>query len=251
MASANSVLELASFQTNCAQCNLGPQCLPCGLGAKHTAELNAQVKRRRPLSRGDYVYHAGDRFRSLFAVRSGLVKTYTLDAAGNEHITGFHFPGELIGLDAVANGRHDRFARALDTTSLCEIPYDRLDELSGRIPALRHQLVRLMSQEILREEQMLMRLARMTADQRLAAFFYQLFERFSRLGYSGTRFALRISNQDLGRYLGLASETVSRLLAQLRAKGLLTVQKKQVEIHNVAQLRSAACEDEFEVAIGG
>lgn len=251
MATAKRVLDLATYKANCTNCALRVQCLSGGLNGDSLSELDAIVKRKRPHAKGEFIYHAGDTFRSLYAVRSGLVKTYTIDQAGNEHITGFHFPGELIGLDAVANGRHDRFARALDTTSLCEIPYDRLDELSGNLPALRHQLVRVMSQEIVREEQMLMRLARMNADQRMAAFFCQLSERFTRLGYSGTTFSLRISNQDLGRYLGLASETVSRLLARLRAKGLLTVEKKQVQIHNMGQLRSVACEDDVPAVMGG
>lgn len=240
MAGNSQIVSLGEFKNVCTKCNLHDLCLPLGLSGGEAQQLDAIVRRRRPLNKGDYVFRVGEPFQSLYAVRSGVVKTFTISANGEERITGFRFAGQLLGLDGIARGHHEGYARALDTTSLCEIPYERLDALSGKIPSLRHQLLRIMSREIVHEEQMLTRMAQLPAEQRLATFFVQLSQRFSLLGYSDRSFPLKISNAELGAFLGLAGETVSRLLSRFRAQSLVTLQKKHVQIHDIEGLRVTA-----------
>jgi CRP/FNR family transcriptional regulator len=234
------VVDIQSVQAVCQQCRIQALCLPFGLDKPDLERLDHIIERKRPLGEGDFVYRSGDPFHALYAVRSGLVKTAILEKSGDEHIVGFHFPGELVGLDAIADGRHACSARALDTTSLCEIPYARLDELAGRIPGLRHQLFRLMSQEIHRDEQERRSQAQASAAPRLAAFLVDVSRRFDRLGYSPDEFRLKISNQDLARFLGLAPETVSRLFRRLRDQGLVTARQKQIRIHDPRALEALA-----------
>ncbi|MEF8793315.1 fumarate/nitrate reduction transcriptional regulator Fnr [Thiohalorhabdus sp.] len=239
MAHRNStpVVDLDAVRAVCERCSIQDLCLPQGLEKHDLERLDSIIERKRPLKAGEYAYRAGDPFQTLFAVRSGVVKTYILEEDGEEHITGFHFPGSLVGMDAIASGIHACFARALDTTSLCEIPFQGLDELAGKLPGLRQQLFRLMSQEIHKDEQDRRSQSQTAADPRLASFLAELSQRFARLGYSPYDFRLKISNQDLASYLGLAPETVSRLFRRFREKGLVTVKNKQVRIHDLEGLR--------------
>jgi CRP/FNR family transcriptional regulator len=173
-----------------------------------------------------------------------VIKTYILEEDGDEHITGFHFPGELVGLDAISEGAHSCSARALDTTSLCEIPFDDLDDLAGKLPGLRKQLFKLMSHEIHKDDRERRSQSQSAADPRLASFLVDVSQRFAKLGYSPNDFRLKISNQDLASYLGLAPETVSRLFRRFRDQGLVTVKSKQVQIHDPEGLRRLGHQDE-------
>lgn len=231
------VVDLNTVRAVCERCSIQNLCLPQGLDKQDLERLDTIIERKRPLKAGEYAYRAGDPFRTLFAVRSGVVKTYILEEEGEEHITGFHFPGSLVGLDAIASGLHACFARALDTTSLCEIPFRDLDDLAGKLPGLRQQLFGFMSQEIHKEEQDRRSQSQSSADPRLASFLAELSQRFARLGYSPYDFRLKISNQDLASYLGLAPETVSRLFRRFRDQGLVTVKNKQVRIYDLDALR--------------
>ncbi len=243
MASRNStsVIDIQAVKAVCEQCSIQELCLPFGLGHQDLERLDHIIERKRPLAAGDFAYRTGDPFRALYAVRSGLIKTYILEESGDEHITGFHFPGELVGFDAIATGTHTCSARALDTTSLCEIPFDNLDALAGEIPGLRQQLFRLMSREIHRDEQERRTQSQAAADPRLAAFLVDVSGRFAKLGYSPFDFRLKISNQDLASFLGLAPETVSRLFRRFRDQGLVTIKSKQVQIHDLEGLKRLAC----------
>ena len=242
MASRNSspVVDLNSVRAVCERCSIQDLCLPYGLEKQDLERLDTIIERKRPLQPGEFAYRSGDPFRTLFAVRSGVVKTYLLEEDGDEHITGFHFPGELVGLDAIAEGTHSCFARALDTTSLCEIPFDDLDDLAGKLLGLRKQLFRLMSEEIHKDERERRSQSQSAADPRLASFLVDVSKRFARLGYSPYAFRLKISNQDLASYLGLAPETVSRLFRRFRDQGLVTAKSKQVQIHDLDALRRLA-----------
>ncbi|MFA9461302.1 fumarate/nitrate reduction transcriptional regulator Fnr [Thiohalorhabdus methylotrophus] len=237
---ATPVVDLESVRAVCAGCSIQELCLPYGLDKDDLEQLDRIIERKRPLAAGELAYAEGDPFRALFAVRSGVLKTYLLEAEGEEHITGFHFPGELVGLDAISGGIHACSARALDTTSLCEIPFDRLDDLAGRIGGLRQQLFRLMSREIHQDDRERRNQAQAVADPRLAAFLLDVSGRLSKLGFSATTFRLKISNRDLANYLGLAPETVSRLFRRFRERGLATVQSKEVRIHDPERLRALA-----------
>ncbi|KPV39429.1 transcriptional regulator [Thiohalorhabdus denitrificans] len=239
--SASPVIDIEAFKSICEGCSIRELCLPCGMDRDDLERLDRIIERKAPLAAGDLAYAEGDPFRALFAVRSGVVKTYLLEREGEEHITGFHFPGELVGLDAIASGTHTCSARALDTTSLCEIPFGRLNELAGRIDSLREQLFRFMSREIHQDEQERRNRSRADADPRLAAFLLDVSERFSRLGFAPLDFGLKISNQDLASYLGVAPETISRLFRRFRDQGLATVKSKRVQIHDPERLRALAC----------
>ena len=155
-------------------------------------------------------------------------------------MTGFFLSGEILGFDAITSDRHPCTAEALETSDVCEIPYDRLDELGHRVPGLQHQLLKIMSREIVRDEQMLVMLGRMTAEERLASFLVSFSRRQARLGLSEIDLSLAMSRQDLGYYLGLALETVSRLFSRFQEQGLIEVIGRQVRLLDPAQLEAIA-----------
>ncbi|MFP4160601.1 MAG: fumarate/nitrate reduction transcriptional regulator Fnr [Ectothiorhodospira sp.] len=238
--SAPKILDLGSLQHACKSCSLHDLCLPLGVGDEELQMLERIINRRRPLQRRDHLYRPGDPLNAIYAVRSGTVKTYTLTDDGQEQITGFHLPGELLGLDAISDGVHPCAARALETTSICEIPFDRLEELSVRIPGLQHQLFRIMSREIQTDEHFMMLLGKKASDARLAAFLMSISTRLGLRGFSRTEFNLTMSRNDIANYLGLAVETVSRLFTRFQSLGLIQVRRKLITIHDLDGLQSLA-----------
>lgn len=198
--------------------------------------LDDIVKRGRPLKKGDYLFRQGDSFSSVFAVRSGSLKTYSVSDCGEEQITGFHLPSEFVGLSGVDTELYPTSAIALETTSICEIPFERLDELSATLPQLRRQLMRIMSREIRDDQQMMMLLSKKTADERIATFLVNLSARFSARGYSATQFRLAMSRNEIGNYLGLAVETVSRVFTRFQQAGLIEAEGKEIKITNNEEL---------------
>ncbi len=239
-ARTSQVVDLQQVKVACRSCTLHELCLPLGIEGEELERLDRIIRRRRPLRRGDYLFRRGDAFRALYAVRSGAVKTYTLDEAGREQVTGFHLPGELVGLDAIGEGRHPLAARALERTSVCEIPFERLEPLTVEIPGLRRQLLRLMSRELVEDEAHLALLGQRDAEGRLAAFLLSLSQRYARRGFSAEEFRLPMSRTDLASYLGLAVETVSRLFTRFQGEGLLEVERKQVRLRDPEGLRALA-----------
>lgn len=233
---------MASFQLHemrraCTSCSLRVLCLPDGMSAEDLARLDEIVMRRRPVGRQAVLFHQGEPMSSIYAVRSGSVKSTTLATDGGEQITGFHLPGELIGLDAIATGTHGCTVTALETSSVCELPFDQLDMLSGQIPGLRRQLLRLMSREIRHDQRALLMLGQKNAEQRLATLLLNLSARLQQRGLSATRFRLSMPRGDIANYLGLAVETVSRLLARFQEQGLLQVAGREVTLLDSARLR--------------
>lgn len=224
----------------CQDCSLHQLCLPVGLDSEDLERLDRIIRRRRPLRRGEYLFRAGDPLRAVYAVRSGSIKTYTCSSEGDEHVTGFHLPGELIGLGAIATGVYPRSARALEISSVCEVAYEGLEDLSMKIRGLQRQLLRLMSREIHHDETMMVLLGGMAAEGRLAALLSNIAARVGERGFSPHAFRLSMSRNDIGSYLGLAVETVSRLFTRLQAEGLLNVQRKHVMIRDPDRLRRLA-----------
>jgi CRP/FNR family transcriptional regulator len=223
----------------CSTCHLREFCLPGGLPEQDVADLD-----RLPFSRvrarlGDSVYDAGEGFQRLYAVRSGTFKSCLTLADGRQQVTGFHMPGELLGLDGVATGRHASTAVALEDGELCGIPYARLSELSSRSPHLQGAISRLMSREIVREHSLMLMLGSMNAEERLAAFLLNLSSRLKARGFSASEFHLRMSRAEIGSYLGMKLETVSRTFSALVEQGLLAVDKKHIRIVDVAVLQQA------------
>ncbi len=224
----------------CSDCTLFQLCLPVGMDASDLARLDGIIQRRRPLQRGEFAFRMGEDFHSIYAVRSGSVKTFILTEDGREQVTGFHLPGELLGLDAISGEAHPCTARALETASLCEIPFDQLETLWTVIPALPRQLMRVMGKEILHDQTLLMLMSKSNAEERLAAYLLNLSMRFGRRGYSVREYNLSMSRSDIGNYLGLAVETVSRIFTRFQDEGVLSVQRKYVQLLDMERLKALA-----------
>lgn len=226
----DKVISFENIKVACKNCTLVSLCLPMGLSPEDVERLDSIVKRSRPLHRGDYLFRENDKFRSLYAVKSGSIKTYAPSEDGGEQVLGFHLPGELIGLDAIEKNRHTCSAKVLETSAICEVPFHRLEELSSSLPSLQHQMYRLLSKEIGHDTEMLMLLGKKNAEEKLASFLLSLSNRFKRRGLSSTDFYLSMSRHEIGNYLGLAVETVSRLFTRFQDEGLLHVERKHIQL---------------------
>jgi CRP/FNR family transcriptional regulator len=209
-----------------------------GLTPDDVERLDDIVKRARPLHRGDFLFRNGQSFRSLYVVKTGSVKTYTPSEEGGEQVLGFHLPGEIIGLDAIDKEVHACSAKVLETSAICEVPFSRLEELSNRIPSLQHQMYRLLSKEISHDTELLLVLGKKSAEERLAAFLLSMSKRLRQRGLSPTDFYLSMSRHEIGNYLGLAVETVSRLFTRFQDEGLLKVDRKHVELIDMEALEA-------------
>jgi CRP/FNR family transcriptional regulator len=238
MVTERKVISFENIKVACKNCSLGALCLPMGLTPDDVEKLDGIVKRNRPLHRGDHLFRSGDHFRSLWVVKTGSVKTYTPSEDGGEQVLGFHLPGEVIGLDAIEREAHACSAKVLETSAICEIPFPRLEELSSAIPSLQHQMYRLLSREIGQDTEMLMLLGKKNAEERLATFLLSLSSRFKKRGLSSTDFYLSMSRHEIGNYLGLAVETVSRLFTRFQDEGLLKVERKHVQLLNLERLEA-------------
>ncbi|MHB8621789.1 MAG: fumarate/nitrate reduction transcriptional regulator Fnr [Sulfuricaulis sp.] len=235
-----AVVNISSIKAACKDCSLRELCLPLGLNVPDLAELDNLIKRRRVLKKGEMLYRFGDPLRALYAIRSGSLKTTGLIEDGRAQVTGFYLPGELLGMDAINSDQHPCSAEALETSEVCDIPYAALEGLAQQIPSLQHQLLRIMSREIVRDEGMLMMLGRMSAEERLASCLMSFSRRLARIGDTGMEFKLSMSRQDLGDYLGLALETVSRLLSRFQDNDLISVHGRQIVLRNTNRLRAMA-----------
>jgi CRP/FNR family transcriptional regulator len=225
-----------SAGTSCSSCCLREVCLPRELARAELNRFDEIATAKRRVARGASLYHSGDSFESLYAVRSGAFKSVGVSRQGDEKVTGFHLPGELLGLEAINSGRHGYSAVALEDSEVCILPFAPLERLAGSMPVLQHQLLRVLSSDISRDHGLMLLLGSMTAEQRLAAFLLSLSRRHERLGFSANRFVLRMTREEIGNYLGLTLETVSRLLSRFQRQGLITVQQRDVEIRNAGSL---------------
>ncbi|MGQ0286241.1 FNR family transcription factor [Pasteurellaceae bacterium 22721_9_1] len=225
---------------HCQDCCISQLCIPFTLNKHELDQLDNIIERKKPIQKSQVMFKAGDELTSLYAIRSGTIKTYTISETGEEQITAFHLPGDLVGFDAITNMRHPSFAQALETAMVCEIPFDILDDLSGKMPKLRQQIMRLMSSEIKSDQEMILLLSKMNAEERLAAFIYNLSNRYSNRGFSAREFRLTMTRGDIGNYLGLTVETISRLLGRFQKMGILSVQGKYITINDLPQLTEIA-----------
>lgn len=227
-------------QASCGTCRLNTLCLPLSLHLDDVEQLNRIVQRGRPLQKGEHLYRANERFHSLYAIRSGTVKASTLDERGQEQITGFYLPGELVGLDGIAEGRYTNSVVALDTASVCEIPFQRMEELSLQIPSLQRNVFQLLSREITQDQQLITLLSKSSSEERVAALLLSFSKRNSRRKLSASEFRLPMSRTDIGNFLGLTIETISRVFGRLQQQEVLAVNKKEIRILDMAQLRRLA-----------
>jgi CRP/FNR family transcriptional regulator len=232
------VIRLAGHKVSCQNCSLAGLCLPNGLGADELDELDRIIKRRAPLRRHDRLFGVGEKCRFLYAVRSGAVKSWVTSANGDERIIGFHLPGELVGVDALDDGCHSCTAAALETTSVCRVPFDALNALATTYPAINTQAQRLFGEALAQANALLVLLGRKSAVERMASFLLNLSERLKRRGFSTREFSLTMTRHDVGNYLGLALGTVCRLLAELQEDGVLSVRRRYIHIHDLDRLRA-------------
>lgn len=205
-------------------------CLPIGMAAADVARLDELVSERVRVGKGKNLYLTGDPVDAVYAVRFGSLRTQLEPADGQVQITGFHLPGELVGMDAMGQPRHVSSAIALEDSEVCVIRLAELDRIALHLPALQAQMRKLMSQEINRSQQMLLALGNMRSEQRVAGFLLNLSQRLAGLGYSPSEFILRMSREEIGNYLGLTLETVSRLLSRFAREGLIAVHLREVRI---------------------
>ena len=219
---------------------LGHVCVPVGMAAAEVEKLDELVKERVRLEKGKTLYSLDHPLDAVYGVRFGSLKTQLEDATGQIQITGFHLPSELVGLSGMDSEAYPVSAMALETTSVCEIPFERLDELSVQLPQLRRQLMRIMSREIRDDQQMMLLLSKKTADERIATFLVNLSARFRARGFSANQFRLAMSRNEIGNYLGLAVETVSRVFTRFQQNKLLEAEGKEVHILDPIELCALA-----------
>ncbi len=236
----NTRAKVIPLTVTCHRCSLRGVCEPEDIPARELARLDQIIQRRRPVARGEFLYRSGDPFRSLFCVRAGSIKTYATTEKGQEQVTGFHLPGEMIGLEGISNRVNVTDAVALETSSVCEIPYQSLREISAEVPQLLHQIIHLTSQEVMHCQTLTTLVSKKSAEERVAALLLSLSERFAGRGFSATDFYLSMSRHDIGNFLGMAVETVSRVFTRFDNEGLVTVRRKHIKLHDPARLRELA-----------
>ena len=227
---------MRKFEVTCTGCNLREMCLPEGLSDDEMQRMENLVYSRRKVKRGEALFRAGDKFTSVYAIRVGFFKTALMHGDGREQVTGFQMPGELLGLDGIGAGSHSSNAVALEDCEVCVLPFALIEEIGREIPALQRHLQSVLSREIVRDHGVMMLLGSMRAEERLAVFLLNLSKRFIRRGWSASDFHLRMTRDEIGSYLGLKLETVSRLFSKFQGDGLMEVNQKHVRIGNIAGL---------------
>jgi CRP/FNR family transcriptional regulator len=224
------------YAVTCSSCNMRELCLPQGLRDADMKSFEKVVYARRRIKRGEALFATGDEFKAVYAVRSGFFKSSLVDGEGREQVTGFFMGGELLGMDGIGAGRYNGAAIALEDSEVCVLPYALIEQIAAEIPSLRRQLHSIMAREIVRDHGVMMLLGSMRAEERLATFLLNLSKRFTARGFSPSDFHLRMTREELGSYLGLKLETVSRLFSRFHDDGLIEVQQKHVRILDIAGL---------------
>ena len=222
---------------SCATCAMRRACLAGNLGTTELDDFAGLARLKRTIRRGAALYRAGDALDSLYLVRTGGFKETHLARHGEEKVTAFHLPGDALGLEAISNGIHHADAVALEDSEVCVVSFDALQRMASAVPALQQTLLRALSCDIARDDGLMLLLGGLTAGQRLAAFLLSLSRRYSSLGYSAERFVLRMTREDIGSYLGLTVETVSRLFTRFQRDGLIAVHLRDVEVRDMEGLR--------------
>ena len=231
---------VSTSRSACAACNSRPDCIPAGLNARELARLEGLITPRHRVRRGAYLCRAGTDLQSLSALRCGSLKSAIADQEGREQIIGFHLPGELLGLDAIATGHHTSDVIALEDSEVCRFPFAQLQELSREIPTLAQHLRRLMSRELDRTHRAMLALGSMRAEERVATFLRDLAARLHARGYSETQLVLRMTRAEIGSFLGLKLETVSRTFSNFQRDSIIEVQGKDIRILDADKLKALA-----------
>jgi CRP/FNR family transcriptional regulator len=228
------------YQVNCGNCRLNSICLPLALESDDIDQLDKIIERSKPMQKSQHLYREGDAFKSVFAVRSGAMKAYKTTDDGREQVTGFYFPGEILGMDGISNNLHASSAKALETAAVCEIPFSSLEKLSAMMPSLQRHFFQLMSREITEDQQLITLLSKNSADERVASLMLSISARNSKRKLSATQFRLPMSRVDIGNYLGLTVETVSRVFSRMQKLEILQVDNKEIKILDLPGLQKMA-----------
>lgn len=230
-------IDINHLKVSCKGCNLRELCFPHGMSDDEMSNLDAVVDQPKPIHKNEFLYRDGDKTQAIYAVRSGCIKTMAESANGDEQIVGFHLPGELLGLDGFGEGEHTCNAVALETSSICELPLDKLEMLCHDVPGLQRQMRRIMGKEVSNDHQLLLLLGKMTAEERLASFLLSLSARMKERHWSESEFNLTMPRQDIANYLGMAVETVSRLFASFQSDKIIEVDRRHITILDMEALK--------------
>ena len=233
----NDQMNKESIKVACSNCNLRELCMPMGLNAQELSRVDELVATRRTVKRGTSLFHNGEKFTSLYAIRTGFFKTSVITEDGRDQVTGFQMAGEIIGLDGIVNDQHTCDATALEDAEVCVMPFDRIEEISREVNALQHHVHKIMSREIVREHGVMLLLGSMRAEERLAAFLLNLVQRLQARGFSKTELILRMTREEIGSYLGMKLETVSRTFSKFSDDGIVEVKQRQINIRDAEALK--------------
>lgn len=225
-----------SIKVACSNCSLRELCMPVGLSDEEMSKIDAVITTRRKIKRKTPLFRNGEKFHALYAIRTGVFKTSVTAEDGRDQVTGFQMAGEIVGLDGIVNDHHTCDAIALEDAEVCVMPFDRIGELSREVGALQHHLHKVMSREIVREHGVMLLLGTMRAEERLAAFLLNLVQRLQARGFSRSEVVLRMTRQEIGSYLGLKLETVSRTFSRFAEEGIIEVHQRHVRIKDVDRL---------------
>ncbi len=219
-----------SLKVVCSNCNLRELCMPVGFNADEMQKLDDVVEKRRRVKQGELLFGSGDTFTSLYAIRTGFFKTCVTSEDGREQVTGFQMAGEVIGMDGIVSDHHNCNAVALEDAEVCVMPFADVEDLSRELPGLQRHVHKIMSREIVRENSVMMLLGNMRAEERLAAFLLNLVQRLHARGLSQSELVLRMTREEIGSYLGLKLETVSRAFSKFSEEGIIEVKQRYVKI---------------------
>jgi CRP/FNR family transcriptional regulator len=226
-----------SIKVACSNCNLRELCMPMGLSEQELLRVDELVAVRRTVKRGASLFHNGEKFTSLYAIRTGFFKTTVNTEDGRDQVTGFQMAGEIIGLDGIVNELHTCDAIALEDAEVCVLPFDRIEEISREINSLQRHVHKIMSREIVREHGVMLLLGSMRAEERLAAFLLNLVQRLQARGFSKSELILRMTREEIGSYLGMKLETVSRTFSKFADDGKVEVKQRHIHICDADALK--------------
>jgi len=226
-----------AIKVACSNCNMRELCMPVGLSEPELQRIDDLIGTRRKVKRNETLFRNGEKFSSLYAIRTGFFKTCMATEDGRDQVTGFQMAGEIMGLDGIVNDFHSCDAVALEDAEVCVMPFDKIEELSREVTSLQHHVHKIMSREIVREHGVMLLLGSMRAEERLAAFLLNLVQRLHARGFSQSELILRMTREEIGSYLGLKIETVSRTFTKLVEDGVLEVKQKNLRILKPEALR--------------
>jgi CRP/FNR family transcriptional regulator len=230
-------MKQETIKIACSNCNMRELCMPVDLSPDELDRIDRVIGARRKIKRGDTLYHNGEKFSNLYAIRTGFFKTCITSEDGRDQVTGFQMAGEVIGLDGIVNDHHTCDAIALEDAEICAMPFAQIEDLSREVNALQHHVHKIMSREIVREHGVMLLLGSMRAEERLAAFLLNLAQRLHARGFSKSELVLRMTREEIGSFLGLKLETISRTFSKFVDDGIVDVKQRHVHILNTQALQ--------------